>query len=110
MAKELQDWIIPWIDDHYNKHGTDTTKVYGDGKKVQIVEVSVCPAFSLICLPGLTSHSGYPIVIPTLEVRDVQKPCRSQRQDSDRRPRNRLGPSSPAGLRQRNDRSVLQVS
>jgi hypothetical protein len=57
MAKELQDWIIPWIDDHYDKHGTDTTKVYGDGKKVQIVEVSVGSPFFLTRLPTSTSHS-----------------------------------------------------
>lgn len=56
MAKELQDWIVPWIDDHYNKYGTDTTKVYGDGKKVQIIEVSV--AFTV----STASYLRWPVI------------------------------------------------
>lgn len=40
MAQELQDWIAPWVDDHYTKHGTNLDRVYRDGKKIQITRVS----------------------------------------------------------------------
>jgi hypothetical protein len=40
MAKELSDWIAPWVDNHYTRHGTDLGREYQDGKRIQIIRVS----------------------------------------------------------------------